>query len=102
MSLAVSVVPSSGSSAMSTSGPVAGADLLADVQHRGLVALTLADDDDALDVEQVQLVAHGVDGGLVGGLFVAAPDQPGRSMGGGFGDAAKAERQEPVLELRFF
>ena len=58
MSLAVSVVPSSGSSAMSTAGPVAGADLLADVEHRRLVALALADHDDAVDVEQVRAASR--------------------------------------------
>ena len=53
-------------------GAVAGADLLADVEHRRLVALALADDHDALDVEQVELAAHGVHRRLVGGLLVAA------------------------------
>jgi hypothetical protein len=55
MSLAVSVVPSSGSSAMSTLGAVAIADLFADIEHRRLVALALADHDHALDVELVEL-----------------------------------------------
>jgi hypothetical protein len=44
--LAVSVVPSTGSTAMSTL-PVAGSHPLAVVEHRGLVLLALADDDDA-------------------------------------------------------
>jgi hypothetical protein len=34
-------------------GAVAVADLLADVEHRRLVALAFADDDDALDVERL-------------------------------------------------
>ena len=51
--LAQIVVPSSGSSAMSILGPCAGADLLADVEHRRLVALALADDHRAVDVEHV-------------------------------------------------
>ena len=45
---AVSRVPSSGSTATSTCGPVAVADLLAVVEHRRLVLLALADHDDAL------------------------------------------------------
>ena len=76
--------------------PVAAADLFADVKHRRLVAFALADDDDALDVEKVELVAHRVDGGLVGGLFVAAPDQAGRGMGGRLADTGKAQRQHAV------
>ena len=62
-------------------GPAAGADLLADVEHRRLVALALADHDRAVDVEHVQRLAHGVDGGLVGGLLVAVADQPGAGQG---------------------
>ncbi len=49
----------------------AGADRLADVEHRRLVPLALADHDDAVDVEHVQGLPHGVDRGLVGGLLVA-------------------------------
>ena len=98
MSLAVSVVPSSGSRAMSTAGAVAGADLLADVEHRRLVALALADDHDALDVEQVELRAHRVDRGLVGGLLVAAADQLRRRDRRGLGDPGEAQRQHAVGE----
>ena len=75
------------------------ADFLADEQHRGLVALALADDDDALDIQKVQLVAHGVHGGLIGGLFVAAPDQRGRGMGCGLGHAGEAQREHTVVEI---
>jgi hypothetical protein len=53
---------------------VAGADLLADVEHRRLVALALADHHGALDVEQVELGAHGVHRRLIRGLLVAAPE----------------------------
>ena len=52
-------------------GALAGADFLADVEHRGLVPLALADDDGAIDIEQVERRAHGIDSGLVGGLFIA-------------------------------
>ena len=77
---------------------VAGADLLADEEHRRLVALALADDDHALDVEQVELGAHGVDRRLVGGLLVAGPDQLGRGDRGRLRDAGEAQRQHAVGE----
>ena len=47
------------------------ADLLADVEHRRLVALALADDDRAGDVDVVERLAHALDGGVVGGVLVA-------------------------------
>ncbi len=47
MPLLISVVPSTGSTAMSQSGPVAVADLFTVVEHRGVVLLALADDHDA-------------------------------------------------------
>ena len=49
-------------------GAGAVAHLFADEQHRGLVALALADHHDTGNVELVELVAHGVHRGLVGGL----------------------------------
>ena len=73
--LAVIVVPSSGSSAMSIGGPLPGADLFADIEHRRLVALALADHDGAVDRQAVQRLAHRIDGGLIGGLLVAAAHQ---------------------------
>ena len=51
--LAQSVVPSSGSTREVDAGTDAGADLLANVEHRRFVALALADDDAALDVDAV-------------------------------------------------
>ena len=48
------------------------ADLLAVVEHRRLVLLALADHDDAVHRHRVEREAHRVDGGLVGGLLVAA------------------------------
>ena len=97
--LAVIVVPSSGSRAMSTLGPLPGADLLADVEHRRLVALALADHDRAVDVEHVERLAHGVDRGLVGRLLVAAAHQPGAGEGGRLGDPDAVQRQVAVLAL---
>ena len=62
---------------MSILGAAAGADLLADVEHRRLVALALADHHRAVDVEHVERLAHGVDRRLVGRVLVAVADQPG-------------------------
>src|SRR3546814_9820624 len=58
-------------------GPLAGriADLFADIEHRRLVALALADDDRAVHIEGVERGAHRLDRGGVGGLFVAATDR---------------------------
>ena len=95
--LAAIVVPSSGSRAMSILGPLPGADLLADVEHRRLVALALADHHGAVDVEHVERLAHRVDGGLVGGLLVAVADQPGAGEGRGLGHADGVQRQVAVL-----
>jgi hypothetical protein len=51
------------------------AHVFADEQHRGLVALALADHHRAVDRQLVELAPHGVDGGLIGRLFIAAPSQ---------------------------
>jgi hypothetical protein len=53
-------------------GRIGIADLLADEQHRRLVALSLADDDGAADVGVVHRLAHGGHRGLVGSHPVAA------------------------------
>ena len=95
MALAVSVVPSSGSSAMSTLMPP-DADLLADEQHRGFVALALADHHRAVDGQEIEGPAHGFDGGLVGGVLVAAADQARGSDGGGLGHAHGFQRKNSV------
>ena len=54
------------------------ADLLADEQHRRLVALALADHDGAFDRQLVELAAHRVDRGLVGLFLLAVAAQPCR------------------------
>jgi hypothetical protein len=41
-------------------------------------------------------VAHGVDGGLVGGLLVAAAHQRRGGNRGGFGDAHRFQRENAV------
>ena len=53
-------------------------DFLADEQHRRLVALALADHHGAFDRQLVELAAHRIDRGLVGGLLVAVAAQPRR------------------------
>ena len=78
---------------------IAGAHLFADEQHWRLVALALADHHDACDVQKIQLVAHGVDGGLIGGLFIAAPDQTGRGQRRRLGHTGKAQGQKTVLKF---
>ena len=84
---------------MSTFGPVPVADLLADEEHRRLVALALADHDGAVDRQPVELAAHGVDRRLVGRLLVAAAAQPRRGDGGALGDAHEFQRQDALDDL---
>jgi hypothetical protein len=88
MFFAHSVVPSSGSTAIS--------DLLADEQHRRLVALALADHDGALDRQLVELAPHGVDRGLVGRLFVAMAAQPSRRHRGALGHPDDFKRKNAL------
>ena len=79
-------------------GGCAVADVLAVVQHRRLVLLALADHDDAVHADGPQHVVHAVDGGLVGGVLVAAAD-PARGLhGGGLGHAHELEREVAVRE----
>ena len=78
---AVSVVPSIGSTAMSVIGRGAVADLLAVEEHRRVVLLALADDDDAVHRHRGEHRPHGVDRGAVGALLVA----PAHPAAGGHG-----------------
>lgn len=50
------------------------ADFFADIEHRRFVAFALADHHRSIEIEAVERVPHGLDGGGVGGLFVTAPD----------------------------
>ncbi len=75
---------------------LAGADLLADEEHRRLVALALADHHLPANPQPVQLIAHGVDGCLVGGFLVAASPHHGGGDGGAFGDTHQFQCQDPV------
>ena len=75
---------------------VAVADLLADVEHRRLVLLALADDDDAVHVDESEAPAHRIDGGLVGHLLLIAPHVPGGGHRGALGDPDQLERKVAV------
>ena len=97
---AVSVVPSMGSTAMSTAGRISVADVLAVVEHRRLVLLALADDDDAVHGNRLEDDAHGVDGGAIGTLLVAPPHPAGGGQGGGLGDADELQGEVSIGGLR--
>ena len=80
------------------SGAVARADPLADVQHRRLVPLALADHHGAVDAQHVQRLTHGVDRRLIRRALVAAA-HPGRARDRRtLGHAHRFQRQVAVLE----
>ena len=72
------------------------ADLLAVVEHRRLVLLALADDDARRPSTPCRAGAHRVDGGLVGGDLVAAPDPAPGGQRRRLRDADELEREVPV------
>ena len=78
------------------------ADLLADIEHRRLVALALADHDGAVHIELVERGAHRLDGGGIGRLLVAAPDQRRGGDRRGFGDAHHFEHENAVEDVAGF
>ena len=69
------------------------ADLLADVEHRRLVALAFADDDRPVDRHGVHHLAHRLDGDLVGLVPVALPHRVRARDGRLLDDAEKLERE---------
>ena len=69
------------------------ADLLADVEHRRLVALTLADDDGAVDRHGVELAAHRLDRRLVRPVTIALAHRVGAGDGRLLDDAQELERK---------
>ena len=77
-------------------GGIRVADLLADEEHRRLVALALADDDRAADVGVVHRLAHGGHGGLVGAVPVAAAHEPRGGDGARLGGADRIGDDELV------
>ena len=96
MPLAISVVPSIGSTATSHSGPLPVADLLAVVEHGRLVLLALADDDDALHAHRADQRAHGVDRRAVAAVLVAAAHPAAGGHGGRLGHPDQLEGQVAV------
>jgi hypothetical protein len=66
-----------------------GTDVFADIQHRGFINLTFTDHDPAINIHPVEHNAHGIDGGTVGGVFVAASQPFITRKCGGFGNAGK-------------
>src|SRR5207342_609339 len=73
---------------------------LAVEEHRRLVLLALADDDDAAHRDRVEHEAHRVDRSLVGSDLVPAPDPTGRERRGRLRDANELERKVPIRNLR--
>ncbi len=76
--------------------PGLGADLLADIEHRRLVALALADHHRAVDRQCVQLAPHRIDRRLVGGVLVAPATQPARGHRRALGHPRQLEREDAV------
>ena len=74
---------------------LAGAHLLADVEHRRLVHLALADHHAAANGQLGQLPPHGIDGGLVGALDVTATAQSRGGDGGGLRHARESRSTGP-------
>src|SRR5699024_11218737 len=71
-------------------------DLLAVVEHRGLVLLALADDDDTVHAHARDHRAHRVHGGPVGAVLVAPAHPAAAGERGGLGDPDQLHRQVPV------
>ncbi len=72
------------------------ADLLAVVEHRRLVLLALADDDDAVHAHRADERAHRVDRGAVAAVLVAAADPAAGGHGGRLGDPDQLEGEVAV------
>ena len=72
------------------------ADPLAVVEHRRLVLLALADDDDAVHRHGVEDRAHGVDGRAVGAVLVPSAHPPGRGHRRGLGDPDELEGEVAI------
>ena len=75
---------------------LAPADPLADVEHRRLVTLALADDDRPVEVRVLHALAHRLDRGLIGHGGVAVAHPVRRGDRGGFGDADELEARRAV------
>ena len=75
---------------------LADADLLADVEHRASSISPSPMTTRPLIWTLASSLAHGIDGGLVGGLLVAAAAQPRRGDRGRLGHARDLEHQDAV------
>ena len=80
-------------------GAFARAHFFTDVEHRSFVTFAFTDNDNAFDVQFVQLITHRVYGGLVRSFFVTTPDQFCRCESRSFGDAGEPERKHTVVEF---
>ena len=69
-------------------------DPLADVQHRRLVALALADDDPSGEVDLVHRPAHRLGRGRIGGVLLALTHEPRRFDRGGLRHPDHLEREQ--------
>ena len=70
---------------------IARADLFANEQHGRFIPLPFADDDDAGDIQPIQLFAHGIHCRLISGLFVAPAHPISRGHSSRFADAGKSK-----------
>ena len=70
------------------------ADLLADEQHRRLVALALADDDRAGELDLVHRPAHRLDRGAVGVVLLASAHEAGGGQRRRLGDPDHLQREQ--------
>jgi hypothetical protein len=94
--LALKVVPSTGSTAMSTCGSL----LLAVVEHRRVVLLALADDHHAGHRDRAEHRPHGVDRRLVDRLLVAVAHLARGRHGRRLGDPHQLECEVAVGSLK--
>ena len=95
IALAVSVVPSSGSSAMSTARPPC--PTFSPMNSMGASSRSPSPITTVPSMgSDIEGRAHRFDRGLVGGMFVAAPDLGEGRDGGGFGDAHRFQRKSAV------
>jgi len=65
--------------------PLPRAHVLAVIEHRGVILFALADDDQPVEVDGTEELAHGIHRSAVGGVLVAAPDERNGSDGRGLG-----------------
>ena len=70
---------------------IAGADLLADIQHRRFIALALANHDGTANVQHVELIAHCLDCDPVRFLLVPTSDHARRRNGCSLGYPCEAQ-----------